>query len=330
MRRSIWMGLVVLALAAAGFAQEKITLKQQYPAGTYVMTMKQDMANTTAMGNNTMPLKMSTLMAMELTAEKPDANGQVLHMVYKRTAFHSEAPSMSTSFDSEKEDSAQGSPMAPFFGAMVGATIDVTMDPNGKVAAVTGTDKIWDKLSKDDPAMAMVAGRMKEQFGEKMFKEMFSQSGNMLPAKPVAVGETWTNEIKPDLPVVGKVILKHDCNLKEVQKGPAGKVAVIEFTGKMTKDEAGPTSGEEGATPTPTVTKLDMALAGTMKLAVDTGLMTSAEMTQKGDMDMSMSGPQGEAMKYSINQDTKMEMETVPGKYKPAAAPTTKPAEKDQ
>jgi len=329
MRRSIWTGLVVLALAAAGLAQEKITLKQQYPPGTYVMTMKQDMANTTAMGNNTMTSKMTMLMAMELTAEKPDANGQMLHMVYKRIVMNLSGGPMSTSFDSDKEDSAEDSPMASMYRALVGATIDVTMDPNGNVTAVTGTDQMWDKMAKGNPAIAAMMGKMKEQFGEGLFKELFSQSRKMMPTNPVAVGETWTNNIKQELPVLGKVTLKQDCKLKDIQKTPAGKIAVIEFTGKMTKDEAGPTTKEEGATPTPTLAKLDMALAGTMKLDVDTGLMTSAEMTQKGDMDMSMSSPQGEAMKFSINQNIKTEMETVPGKYKPAAAPTTKAAEQD-
>lgn len=328
MRRTIWTVLVVAVVSSSAFAgEEKIMLKQKYPPGTYVMTMTTDMKQEVPMGpRGAMQQDIKMLMVMELVAEPPgDDKSQKLHMTYKRIKM-SMTGMAAMSYDSASTQEQPNPMFGSMFKGLIDAQIDVTLGPDGKVTDVAGMDKIWDAIVKANPGAAPMLDQVKKQFGKDMFSQMFSGMDAMLPTGPIVRGHTWATQKKQNLPMIGAVDLKQTFKLKEIRKTPAGRVAIIDFTGKMTTDESKPIA-ENPAMPVK-FGKIQIDQTGTMKLNAETGMMTDVTMNQNMHMEMVIpTGPEGQEMNMAIKQQGTVNMTVTPGKYKPPTPmPTTAPA----
>jgi len=315
--------LILSVVAAAACAGEKITLKQKYPPGTYIMTQDTRMQTTTEMGpGQTMAQKVNMLMVMEMTVGKPDQKGsKKMQIAYKRIKQSVEGP-VSMSYDSEAPKDSQNPMLAGVYEALLQTRIEATITPEGKVTDVKGFEKMWEELTKSNPAAAPMMKGFKKQFGDEMMEKMFSQSKQMLPDKPVGKGDTWDANLKLEIPMLGRMDIKQKCKLKEIEKTAAGKIAVIDFTGTVTGGAPGKTTTM--GTATMTFKKMDTEQSGTMRMDVDTGMMTRTMMNQKMAMEMSVTGPDGGQMNMATKMAGTSEVTVAPGKYVRAAA--TKPA----
>ncbi len=310
---------VVLAIGAVAVAQEKVTLKAKREPGAYVMTMTSDGA-TNVTGARNVKQKTSTLIAMEMTADKPTAEGQVIHVTYKRFKLNVSNPMMSVTYDSANPASAE-SPLAPTYKAMLDKTVDVTLAADGAVKDVEGVDQLFDEVTRDNPQMAQAAAQMKQQFGKGMFVQMFESTSKSLPAKPVGPGDTWTVNEKMTMPTAGMGNIKIDYKLKEIKDG----IAYIDFTGKITRDEAatGPASGLPIK-----IDQFKSTQSGTMKFDIAKGMATQTKMDQKTSV-ATTRGEGESAQKENIDIDQTMLVTLAPGKYTPPASqPAPAPAQK--
>lgn len=101
----------------------------------------------------------------------------------------------SNSTDNEKS-SMLGSWFTPVFDTVVGATVKVTVQPNGTVLPVKGFQELVAEAVKDSP--------MKSQYTNEAYQVEFSESLVHLPAKAVKKGDTWTHKYEVKLPGIGK------------------------------------------------------------------------------------------------------------------------------
>ncbi len=313
---------VLLFTAGLCRAGEKVTLEQKFVPGTYVTTMTTDMRNATQMPNARGEIKqgIKMLMVMETTVEKPSDKGQTIRITYKRFRQSVTSGSMSISYDSAKATESQNPQMAKIYGAMLDHEIRFTMDSEGKIVDSKGLDEMWDKMGAGNPAMALVVKNMKKQFGNTMLKQMISSSSRYMPDKPVAVGDTWETNTKQNVPVLGEIDFVQQCKLTDLPDTPAGKVAVIVFTGKMKSDKPTTTDMGQGKM---TFTSVDMTMTGKMNVNIANTTLTTTVMDMSSRIKMSVGGPEGRTMDMAV--DTKGTVKTTvrPGRYEP---PATQPA----
>ncbi len=331
MFRNTLTALLVLSTASAAFgADEKITIKVKYAPGTYVMTVKRDVNTTTDLGSGrTINQDMSNVTVMEITTDKPGPKDQKVRITYKRIKRSMDSGSRRMSFDSEDQQD-QTPPMMGMgiYRAMVDKTLHLTLDSEGKVIEVTGMGEVLGGLAELNLGTIPVLENIKKQVGDQMMK-MFGQTQKFLPKKPIAKGDTWIVDIKQAVPGLGELDLKQNCKLKDILKTSAGKVAVVDFTGKMTSDKPMITQTDSGAKMQ--VKDVNIEQSGTMKIHLDNTVRTdmTVKMKMKSVVMVTVPGPQNQQMTIKVRTRGTVQTIVLPGKYvkpAPASRPTTKPA----
>ncbi len=189
----------------------------------------------------------------------------------------------------------------------------VTLDDQGQVVSASGLDKVWDSALKGDPS----ASRMKDALGDKMVAGMLSGSAEMLPTTPVAKGDSWQVKARQST-AMGNCELTGEAALKDIEKIPAGRIAVIDVKGKLTPSKAVDAAGPMGR-----VGKMDFGQTGTVKVNLDTGVVAASTMNLDGTMEAVGPG-QGNSTQKAVRMKQTIEVTTTPGPYK---ASTTKPAD---
>ncbi|MEJ8606588.1 hypothetical protein JSO56_06600 [Riemerella anatipestifer] len=110
--------------------------------------------------------------------------------------------------------------------ALSGNKLQMKIDEKGNVISISGFDAVYKKveqnitsLIKDAKERKQFMDSFKQGFNEKMFKEQFTQSLNILPKKGVKIGETWTetDNLTPD----GKLKISTTYKLEKVADGKA-------------------------------------------------------------------------------------------------------------
>lgn len=120
--------------------------------------------------------------------------------------------------------------------AMSGNTLAMKMNEDGKVLSISGFDAIYKKIEKEMGSIIKDAKQkkqfidgFKQGFNEKVFKEQFSKSLNVLPQKGVKIGQTWveSENLTPD----GKLKITTTYKLDKVENG----IAEVSITGGIPK-----------------------------------------------------------------------------------------------
>jgi len=172
---------------------------------------------------------------------------------------------------------------------------------------------------------------MKQQFGEKMFKEMFFAAQQYLPTQPVAKGESWTVNSNMEIPMIGNMDIKNQCVLKDLTKTADGTVAAIDYAGTMTRSQ---TQSSPSTSPTSMpfrMGKADIEHSGQITMNADSGMLTQMKTELKMVMEMTIEAPEGAAKTMTISSTGTTDTTMKPGIYVPPAsmptsAPTSMPA----
>lgn len=316
--------VAVMMLATAAVAQEKFEIKQKYVPGQYVVTVQQDIKTATSVGDSetAQVIKGNTEQSMWIQTDvsKPDDKGQqTVKMTYKRVLMESQTMGSTMKYDSA-DTNASASPLGAL-GAMVGKTITMTLDAEGKVLKVEGVDEMFDAIAKKEPSAAGMMDAMKKQFGPEAMKQLISASYEFLPDKPVAKGESWKKEIKMEMPMIGQATINTDNTLKEVKEVAGKKLAVIEFTGNMKSDKGQPVTAPNAQM---TVSSMAIDQKGTVQIDVANPMIGTSDVDMTGKIDMTTTAGET-SMPISIKMDGKVKTSTEPGVYK-EPEPQTKPA----
>lgn len=327
--------LAAAALSAVSFAQapatapaaaEKYTLKAKYNPGRYVLEQKADIVQTmTPEGGQ--PTRHDISQAMTITQAISPADKQGNQTVL--LGFRSVQQKISSAGSPSIEYDSQGPPQQqhPLLGAtltpLLQARVTVIVGPDGRVRSVTGMDELWDRLAEQSPAMSAMLLGMKKSLGNNMIRETMEKTAQMLPDKPVAIGESWQNELKVDMPYLGARQANQDCTLKAVRTTADGHIAVIDVLSKIESSQ--PTQTDVGGAAV-TVEKVEFTQKGEIRFNIERGMQESAQLDQAGHLIMTMPDPTtGKTARIAIDQEAKVQQkqqsDTQPPQTQPA--PTT-------
>jgi hypothetical protein len=180
--------LVLLLAAAPAIAQDKHKLRLNFKAGTVVHFLQsQDMDMAMNMGGQDMGTKMQTQMYMTVKIKDVKDGVAELEQEITRVTAKMTNPMMGPiDFDSDVEDSDPG--MLEGMANMVKQKMTMKVSSDGKVVGVDLPKELKDMA--DESGMDL--------------KSMFSQGFTMLPADPIAVGESWKSDIQMPLGQMGE------------------------------------------------------------------------------------------------------------------------------
>lgn len=271
--RKLWAaGAVALLLCGLMFAgpvqAEKIELKLNLPQGAQ-KSLSQDMVfdMSTSAGGQQFKMQMSMGFKIGVKVEEvSDAGLHTMKLTYERIQMKMAGP-VSMEYDSAKKDGNAGAqnPAFAMFDAMIGESLTVKVQPNGKTTSVEGLDELVEKMAKKAPGIPAQA--MKQQV--ESMKQSFDQMFGMYPDKPVAVGDTWDANMK--MPANPQMEMNMDAKLTLKERGDG--VATIGIDAKL--------SGAGAA-------KMNGTMKGQIKMAEKTGWTEGGKMTM--DMKMSQGG----------------------------------------
>jgi hypothetical protein len=290
--------------AASSPASQKVSFRRTWQSGNYLMSIHTDMAQTIkSAGDQQQKQNIKNDVEMALQVAKPNAQGDlVIGMEYKRFVMKVQSEGMAMAYDSNDPPEKQDPNLKAIYGPMLGAQLELVQGPDGTIKSASGLDKMWDKLiqeNKNDPQMAQTLEAMKKQMGDDMLKQMISPSAQSLPARPVAVGESWSNDIRIAVPVLGPAQLQMKSTLKEVQPGPP-QLAMVEFAGTLKTDQ--PTTAAFGPAQI-TINKMDMKISGATRFNLQTGMPQENKTSQSGSIEMIVQGPQGQSQSITMEQN---------------------------
>ncbi len=315
---------LVLAAGSAAAAAEKVTFKRVYPPGRYEITATTKMQQVVTMQGNELPAQTTTsMMVVEAAVSKPDAKGNTtMTLTYTRIRQTTTTPMGDLVYDSagkpEEQDPHLGMGIAP----MMKAKLTVIVDRDGKPVKLTGLDEIWDEMAKRNPQMKPLVEQMKKQVGDQMVNSLLGTQTNVIPDKPLGVGEKWSSESEVAVPIVGTLKMRTTTHLVDVSSRGGRQVATLKLDGDLESQKEG--KFEMG--PVQMVfTSMKFKQTGTMLYDVPLGLTTSISLTQTGKMSGSVTLPSGETMPYASDQTVEMKTTVAP---KTDETPTTQPAAK--
>jgi hypothetical protein len=332
MRQGIWITGIVLSLAAVAWGDEKLNLRFNCPAGTYVISQKTDSLLSSVMNGQvgqSRPMKETMAKDLEVVIAAADPNGQRhMTMAFKRIRrVDTVGSTRVTEFDSDAP-AAMANPMmammAKLYGAMLKARVEATLDAQGKLIKTAGMDKDFQELARTDPNIKVMYEQMKESGGDGN-KEIVSRIASLtelLPPHPVAKGETW--ETTKSISIPGQEAgLKLTCTLEDIRAGKDGKTAVIGFVG--TQMTGGDGQVADYGNRKMLVRKMTTNVTGTKEIDVETGLPTRSRISYDISTEMVLGPPPAKkpgpfSMSNLVqNVSGTAEVTVTKGKYVPAA-----------
>lgn len=158
--------------------------------------------------------------------------------------------------------------------AQTGNKLNIKMDKTGKILSITGFEPIYKKINaaalsiiKDAAQTKNFMEGLKQSYNEKFLKEEFGKNINILPAKGVKIGESWTEtqNVTPD----GSVKISSTYTLKNIENG------IAEITVKGGIPRKANSQSKNGFTHS---LSLEGNQTGTIKLDANTGWILGSKL----------------------------------------------------
>jgi hypothetical protein len=130
-------------------------------------------------------------------------------------------------YDSTKDNTGTGNPLAEFFKALVGSEFKLTIAPDMKVTKIEGRDEFINKLIKANPQMEPL---LKQILGDEALKQMSDSAFAVVPATAVKKGQTWEKKNTLNMGPIGS----YDSTYKYTYEGKENKLDKIKVDTTMT------------------------------------------------------------------------------------------------
>ena len=274
----------------------KVTLAFAYPPGTFEAIFDQSFRGDTevhARGKTQkVPVDQTTKYWCQMDVGQPEADGSYDCAVrFTRMQMQTRQP-QSTTIDSDDAASLHGNPMAKMVGPLLKSAITVHFDKEGKPVKVGGFEALWTEIAGGSPQEREVAESMKKQFSDAAFGKMFEGARAYAPPGPVGKGAVWYPKVTIPVPIVGDMSFEAKCRLTELDDTTEGQVATVAMAGVIAAGDAKPVTMGPA---TMNIDAMDLALDGSMRVDVKTGLVRESTFDTKGTVEMSVSA-QGNTM----------------------------------
>ena len=259
---------------------EKYTLEYNFEKGkTYKQHVVSEMNMTmNAMGQDiTMTMRSEMVINYDVIAQNKDVYD--IRMTYQNIKMDMSAPTP-FSIDSNSPENSSDKGMGNAIKALMGVSLDVQLNKQGKVLSIQGIDKLVEKI--DSTNNVQFKQMFTQLFSEKMIQQTIEQSSSYFPDKPVAIGDSWNNAI--DISVNGiDIVNKMTLTLKQVKD----KVATVELTGVLSTPEGGSVMNIQGMD---AKVSMNGEQTGTIQLNMKTGWLVLTEINQKSAQDIEVMG----------------------------------------
>ncbi|MGK7311847.1 MAG: DUF6263 family protein [Candidatus Longimicrobiales bacterium M2_2A_002] len=255
------------------------------------------------MGDMTQTQTQTMRLRQEVLEVEPDGTADV-RTTFVSHRMEADGPQGRQVYDSEDPDQATGPAMpAATAGALIGASFDMKVTPDGRVQSVRGVEELMDRMMEPlgelPPEEASQARAMLENtFGEDEMRSMLQQSLATLPDGPVGRGDTWSGTFEMQLPFA-TVRSEHTYVLEDVVDREGRRVALIDMTGTMSSVDADPNTPMAGMM---SISSSDMT--GTLEFDVDRGIVLDSHIDSVMEM---------KVMDISIQVESAVDMELVDG-----------------
>lgn len=303
--------LTVLAVSAAAAAPAQTALQYRWKQGdavVYRTTLKTDSTMSGMEGTGDVSLSQTMTQRIKLLAAAIGPDGTAtLHQTIEAVRVEMDTMMGKVAYDSETPSAAAGDEGAQalgrVFGGMVGATITVTVAPDGAIGRIDGAQKIYDRIAQDlprDRSAAPMAQALKSVLSEESIRAALQQSFPRLPPQPVKPGDTWTGQIALGSDATGRISGTQTMTLKRIDGGDTG-VATIGVALSL-KQESSPPLGPAGMT-----MKLGDS-KGDGEIEFDLGAGRIRKATMKTDMPSTMTAPGRDGRPTTLRNTTRTSM----------------------
>ena len=324
-----WVFVALIGMAAGAYGQGdggKVEIRQWAIPGEYEATMEMVMDQAMTVDGQVQPKqRMEQMLVTKVRVGEAEPEGdRQIEMRFDRIKQVVKRGAQTLSYDSAGDQAKQNEELARAYRPLLGIKMSIVVGPDGKVKEVTGLEEFWKKLAEENPRVAETLKDMQKQMGDQVVKELISKGRDLMPAGGAAVGQSWKNDKTVGVPFLGEVKLVQDCKLTKVEKTQDGRMAVIDYKGKMTlpkdaKVQVGMVSLE--------FTAFAMNQEGQVLYNIDTG-MSDASLTQEAKMEMTGKDERGKAIEMTLKQEGTVKVSTrkAGAATAPATQPETKPA----
>ncbi len=306
------LAVFVLLASSVSLAQgNKVVLKREWAPGVYVMTETSKSQGEQTVGDQAEKTASEETMVWELRVGEPNAQGEKKIVAKVVKCKFTEAGDSPSSYDSEAPANQQDKDSAFVYGPLIGAPIEIALDPDDMVIEVSGLDKLWRDLSAKATTDEQ-KGRLAEasiELGDKTIEQSLRRIESIVPKKAVANGDKWTAGIRSDLPLIGEVKQRFDCTFQGVEDAPSGKLAVVHLEAKYeaTKPKPGQIQGQEV-----TVSKLDVTETGNVKFNLETGIAAVDEKTLDVSAVLDATDEKGQPLRVLVKGHNEISTTIVP------------------
>jgi len=281
--------LTLLTPNSARAGDDKIDLRFHFEEGqTLKLKTKMEQDIVVWIGGNEQETHQTMVIGRTLDVKDVDEAGTAtIEVTFGPAAMKVKGRQGTFEYDSE-DPPDEVPPPAMSLAAIVDEGFTVKMTPEGRVTEITGVDKMLERLCEaiealDEETKKEIVESMKRQFGDDAMKQMMESITAILPDEPVAVGDSWSQEIALTVPFS----------------------AVFEITGTLTDRTGGVSTVELDCTikPNPDAPpvkmgsmsmtyKLEGTQKGTLKIDEATGWFAEGQITQEieGEMIMTSAG----------------------------------------
>ena len=119
-----------------------------------------------------------------------------LEMTFKTMKMIMSSPSLGVIMDADTETQDDLNSTSNMFKATLNIPVTITMEKSGKIKEVTGGDKLIESMFKaasitELAAMESARAQFEKQFGSSALSQSIEQMTYFLPAKKVAIKDTW-------------------------------------------------------------------------------------------------------------------------------------------
>ncbi len=305
----MFAAFTMLAPAAPTIAAEPVTFAIKFPAGEIDhQTNSIEMDQTISSALLPAPKKQSMKMSAKTTFKpiKSDSAGSDVEVTYDSVKLSGSMLPQAASDELDKT-----------LAAFVGQKITLHFTPEGKVDKVEGVDAIVAKVPAGGGQAAV-----KQFLSDDRIKDQYNVAiAQILPTKPVNIGDSWETEISHKMSAV-EVKIKSQVKLVGIDERDGHKIAKLEFTGKG-KLEAAIAAGA----PKLNFDQLDQS--GTAEFDLTRGWLTSQTVDQRSKGDVKITGPGNTPIALKIEQWVKGTTTLTTAKADATKAEPTK-AEKPQ
>jgi len=237
------VSLVVACIAAPAVAQSIDLSWRWTPGATDRFRLVETMLQTVSADQPT-ELRWTRTLEYTQTVEPAD-RGVTVTRTFDAVAVEAEGHGDSpVRYDSNDPATSPDHPLVAPFAQMLGRSLRVTLDADGRVTAVQGPDELLRAmLGPLEQAAPGLSGLLPQPPQASRIVDQTQAALDLIPGKRVRRGQSWPVDIPHALPLVGRLDTAVTARLQRIRRG----VAVIDIEGRF--DQSAPDGGR-GATPT--------------------------------------------------------------------------------